>query len=88
MTWRIGDTGKAVVATSAARIRHALRRALASALRRSRRKSQVYLELFCGTGGVSSALERREDFGSVRLDLSINPCFDLTNPVAVRVICG
>ena len=66
MTWRIGDTGRALVAPSASQIRRALRQELTSALQRGKRQSQVYLELFCGTGGVSSALERRDGFGVVR----------------------
>ena len=58
-------------------IRRALRQSLTQALRHGKRHSQVYLELFCGTGGLSRVLEKKDDFGVVRLDLKSDTCFDL-----------
>ena len=80
-----GDTAVTPAALSAKKIRKALRVALQ---RCRRRRRQVYLELFSGTGRFARALERKSGYPVLCLDVRHSAAFDLTRPTAQRFVIG
>ena len=64
-----------------------LKSLMRSELLRSGSNSQVFLDLFSGTGGVSQFI-RSTNRGAVSIDLSIDPDFDLNNKHIRNLIFG
>ena len=80
--------GTSLPATSQAHdcrfLQEAFKKAVQSA-QRSRRR--IFLEVFCGTGGLAATLRRR-GFGAVSLDLRLGPEMDITMPHVQRLLIG
>ena len=71
-----------------AQIRKHLRNLLSQAKKQAlQHKSQVFLELFCGSGAIARQL-RRQGFGVVCLDLCRSELEDLSHPTVLRVLHG
>ena len=63
--------------------------ALRVALRRCRRRRrQIYLELFSGTGRLAHALQKKSGCPVLCLDVRHNAAFDLTQPTTQRCVLG
>ena len=73
--------------TDVSAVRH-LRASFRAALRLARqRRSQLFVELFSGAGGITRAW-RRAGFGAMAFDINLGDFCDLTRPRVVRLIEG
>ena len=69
------------------KIRREMNAWLKAALRRTRR-SQVFLELYSGTGPVAKQIRQLSGYEVLEVDIKDHPMLDLTNGAVVRVLEG